>query len=248
MRVAVISDVHGFLPAFRRVLKEIDAAGPWDGIYLAGDLAEKGPCPAETVDLIRERGIACVMGNTDLALVRGARPSGESDPEIEFARGQLGPERIDWLATLPFSLRVTPPGGSSPDDDLLIVHANPEDLDQPLYPQTGDATLQRLFGPVRAGAVAFGHIHIPWQRTWNEMLLVNVAAVGNPKDGDLRSTWAEFAWAGDRWEATLHRVDYPLKKTVALLHERGVPNADKQERKLRRANYRFDPSRHAPLD
>jgi len=54
MRVAVLADIHGNLPALEAVLRGIDAAGV-DAIVLNGDLAT-GPMPAETVDRLAELG------------------------------------------------------------------------------------------------------------------------------------------------------------------------------------------------
>jgi predicted phosphodiesterase len=52
MRVAVLADIHGNLPALDAVLDDIDAAGV-DAIVLNGDTAT-GPMPAETLDRLAE--------------------------------------------------------------------------------------------------------------------------------------------------------------------------------------------------
>ena len=65
MRVAVLSDIHGFDLAFETVLADLDATGPYDAVVIAGDLCEIGPRPDRVIELIRERGYAAVQGNTD---------------------------------------------------------------------------------------------------------------------------------------------------------------------------------------
>lgn len=47
-RIAVISDIHGNLPALEAVLKDIKKQNI-ERIYCLGDLAGKGPSPAEVV-------------------------------------------------------------------------------------------------------------------------------------------------------------------------------------------------------
>ncbi len=64
MRIALISDIHGNEIALRTVLKEIDEEAV-DAIYCLGDVAPLGPHPRETIDIVRSRGIPCVMGNHD---------------------------------------------------------------------------------------------------------------------------------------------------------------------------------------
>lgn len=43
MRVAVLADIHGNLPALEAVLRDVEAAGV-DAVVLGGDLAD-GPMP-----------------------------------------------------------------------------------------------------------------------------------------------------------------------------------------------------------
>jgi predicted phosphodiesterase len=55
MRVAVLADIHGNLPALEAVLRDVEAAGGVDAIVLNGDLAD-GPMPAQTLDRLEELG------------------------------------------------------------------------------------------------------------------------------------------------------------------------------------------------
>jgi hypothetical protein len=71
------------------------------------------------------------------------------------------------------------------------------------------------------------------------MTLVDVSAVGNPKDGDLRSKWGVLQWdeAAMRWSAELRYVDYALDETEAQIRASGLPNPEGAIRKLRKASY-----------
>lgn len=53
MRITVLSDVHGNLPALEAVFDDLDAQKP-DGLIVAGDFVG-GPRPNETIDLLRSR-------------------------------------------------------------------------------------------------------------------------------------------------------------------------------------------------
>jgi len=162
MRVAVLSDIHGFDLALERVLDDIDATGPYDEIVVAGDLCEVGPRPDRVIELIRERGYQAIQGNTDANLVDGRYGYGAE--EVHYARELIGQDGIDWLGSLQDQVRIAPPGGTSPQDDLLIVHANPHDQLRALDPSLSDRELLELLLPVEASAIAFGHIHICYTR------------------------------------------------------------------------------------
>ncbi|MGC4192529.1 MAG: metallophosphoesterase family protein [Thermomicrobiales bacterium] len=234
MKVAVISDIHGYSIALDRVLADIDATGV-DRIVAAGDLCEGGPDPAGVLARLGERGIEAVQGNTDRDLAADAR----SSKSARWISDQLGAGGLETLARLPFDVRITPPDGTSPADDLLVVHANPVDQDRALNPAASKREVETILGDAQAAVIAFGHIHIAYIREVKGITLVDVSAVGNPKDGKLASRWGLFTWDEPerRWLAELRVVDYPLAETEAQVRASGMPNPDKVLAKLTRASY-----------
>ncbi len=60
MRIAVISDIHGNLPALDAVLEDLNEVRP-DVVVQGGDVALGGPNPVEVVDRIRELGWPSVV-------------------------------------------------------------------------------------------------------------------------------------------------------------------------------------------
>ena len=66
MRIAVMSDVHGNLPALEAVLADMP---PVDIISVAGDFIG-GPQPVETIRLLRSLDAQMIRGNSDTNLIR----------------------------------------------------------------------------------------------------------------------------------------------------------------------------------
>ncbi len=236
MKVAVISDIHGFSLALDQVLADIASEPGVDRIIVAGDLAEGGPDPVGVVDRLRQEGIPSIQGNTDRDLAAGVRNSAPA----RWVSRQLGKERLAWLGSLPFELRVSPDELSDPAADLLVVHANPRNMDTHIHPDFSEQEVQELLGDAEAAVIAFGHLHIAYQRTVDETQLIDVSAVGNPKDEDLRSKWGLITWdpAIQRWSTELRYVEYPLDATIDQLKSSGYPNWRKAARKLERASYK----------
>jgi len=236
MKIAVISDIHGFSIALRHVLDDISREPGVDRIVAAGDLCEGGPDPAGVLQILAAHRLAAVRGNTDRDLVEGVRESGPA----RWVTAQLGDEGLARLAALPFDIRVNPPGGRPLDDDLLVVHANPFDEYRAIPPWASEHDLTGLLDGTRTAVLAFGHIHIAYQREFSGISLVDVSAVGNPKDEDLRSKWGLCSWdeADHRWRTELRYVDYPLEETLAQMESSGMPNWKKAARKLQRASYK----------
>ncbi len=64
MRIAVLSDIHGNLPALLAALETLEHH-QYDTIINLGDQVGYGPFPNEVIDLLRERGVSTVLGNHD---------------------------------------------------------------------------------------------------------------------------------------------------------------------------------------
>ncbi len=238
MRIAIMSDIHGFNLAMEAVLADIAADGPFDEVIVAGDLVEGGPGPSEVIERLQVGDLTVLRGNTDRDAILAAEERWE-DKAFQYVYEQIGDEGLVFLASLPFSRRITPPSGTSPDDDLLVVHANPFDLERPLSPAMSDRELREVIGETRAAVIAFGHVHIAYTRPLGKQLLVDVSAVGNPKDQDLRSKYGVITWdeVTRTWSAEIRRIAYPLEETIAQIEESGMPKPNKTRRKLIKASY-----------
>lgn len=234
LRVAVMSDIHGYSLAFDRVLQDIHEHDI-EHIVVAGDVAESGPDPRGVLERLVELDLVVIQGNTDYDIAKRNR-----DTKLAaWTEHEVGKAGRDYLLDLPFEHRITPPEADSPWEDLLIVHANPYDFNQGLQPDADQNDLEDLIGETRAAVLAFGHVHIAYIRDLPHMTLIDVSAVGNPKDGDLRSKWGEITWDSETrtWSVALHYVDYPLEETEAQIRASGIPKPEKRIERLKEASY-----------
>jgi predicted phosphodiesterase len=239
MRLAILSDVHGNLTALEAVLADLDACGPFNALGVAGDLCEWGPYPREALERVRALGCPVVQGNTDRYLTMGdaeeLRALGKSDKAIRdlaWTRDQLGAAGVAYLAALPFAHTFAGPDGQ----DVLLVHANAIDQETHLAPDAAPEEVARLLGGTNASAVAFGHLHIPYTRSLDGRLLVDVASVGHPRDGDRRAAYAILEWGG-AWRATIHRVASDLEAAAAAFRASGMPRPERSIKEMYRASY-----------
>ncbi len=226
MRVAILADIHGNLPACEAVLEDIKRQSP-DYIVAAGDLALRGAHPRETVQLLVDSCDSLLMGNTDCYLAGNYLGGAYRDKEhwksdlLEWSRDQIGQPLLQTLGTLPFSVRYSPRKGQ----DLYVCHANPRNLEESIEPTLDEATVRRLFQYVDATAVAFGHLHFPYRRRIGRLVLADVASAGIPRDGDLRPAWGLFTFTPKGWRVQIRRVRYPVRKATQALVDRKVPGA-----------------------
>jgi len=239
MRVAILADIHGNLPACEAVLEDIARVAP-DYIVAAGDLALRGAHPRETVELLFDRCHALIMGNTDCYLAGNYLGGAYRERDhwktelLQWSRDQLGEAWLKRLGSMPFSTRYSPRRGQ----DLFVCHANPRNLEDSLDPTLDENTVRRYFQNLDAAAVAFGHLHFPYRRRVGRLLIADVASAGIPRDGDLRPAYGVFTFTPRGWRVQIRRVRYPVRKATQALTARRVPGGPLLIHKLVEARYR----------
>lgn len=257
MQIAVFSDVHGNLAGLEAVLADIAAwEEGFDEVVFAGDLCVFGPRPDACVALLRDREaeIAPIYGNTDKWISGLPLLAQDADAEarlrwervsniVDWTREMLPPMDRAWLDSLPFHRRISPT--VNPRHDLFIVHANPDNVDDVIYPDTKlqeqlfgevrqeDDALEGIIGDLVFSVLAFGHLHVPSVRRWHDVRLVNVASVSRPGDGDWRAKYAIFTWDGDRWAVEHRYVEYDREAEAAAYEERQPPGWETEVESLR---------------
>jgi predicted phosphodiesterase len=156
MRLAVISDIHGNLPALEAVHAEIKTASP-DLIVNLGDCLSGPLWPEETAQYLIAENWPTVRGNHDRALAE--MPPGEMDTIDAFAYRHLTKASRDWLASLPATTSLTSEiflcHGSPADDEVFLLE---EDGGNHFFPSS-EGQIRRKLGDVPAELVLCGHTH-----------------------------------------------------------------------------------------
>jgi len=212
--VAVLSDIHGVLPALDAVLAEPDVQQS-ERIVLTGDIAA-GPQPVQVLDRLLGLGarVTWVRGNADRELVELARGQtvDVADPIAPWAAGQLTGDHVDWLARLPYPVTL-PVGGFG---QVVFCHATPRDDEEVVVV---DSRLER-WAEVLAGlpgevmTVVCGHTHMPFTRLANRRQIINPGSVGMPY-GRQGAHWALLAGGA----VTMRRTAYDAQAACALVTE-----------------------------
>ncbi|MEV0901013.1 metallophosphoesterase family protein [Actinoplanes sp. NPDC049802] len=188
-RVAVLSDVHGVLPAVEAVLAEPEVAAA-DLIVLTGDVA-CGPQPAAVMDRLLGLGdrVAWVRGNADRELVEYRRGACTEipDPIGPSAAENLREEHVDFLAELPISLTLTVRGLGK----VLFCHATPRNDEEIVLVTSSTDRWAEVLADVdpEVTTVVCGHTHMPFTRLAANRLVVNPGSVGMPY-GRAGAHWA----------------------------------------------------------
>jgi predicted phosphodiesterase len=213
MRVAVLSDIHGALPALEAVLAEPDVRSA-DRIVLTGDLAA-GPQPVETLDALVALGDRAiwVRGNADRELAALSRGGTSAIPDkiAPWAAAQLRPDQVALLDSLPLSITLDL-GRLGP---TLFCHATPRDDEEVVLVDSRLDRWAEVFAdlPASVATVVCGHTHMPYLRLADRRRVVNPGSIGMPYGG----TGAHWALLAGDGSVSMRVTGYDIDAACARL-------------------------------
>ena len=234
MRLALIADIHGNLPALEQVIAELDRDGV-DRIICLGDVAV-GPQPVETIERLRQLDCAVVMGNWDACML-GDEPKVDGElaemlvDACTWSTDQLAPAQVEYLRGFHDTLELRL------DDEtaLLAFHGSPRSFDDEIFATTPDEELEQMLAGHDADVYAGGHTHFQLFRRYGEAVVLNAGSVGQPfrrrRQGVMRiSPWAEYCVVGrvdGRLAVELRRTPIDVDLFVRTMLASGMPHADR---------------------
>jgi predicted phosphodiesterase len=238
MRIALVSDIHGNLPALEAVLGDTRRRGVTRVVNLGDSLS--GPLlPLETARFLMAQDWVQLAGNHERQLLEFAvKGGGASDA---FAHARLLPEVFDWMRSLTHARAL--------DDDVVLCQGTPRsDVEWFLDSIDGDHTRPATPAEIaarcsvsRPRVVACGHTHIPRvAQSAQGQLLVNPGSVGlqayedtwsdgsgpHPYYVENRDAYARYATIeqrGGQWHAQIHPVPYDFEPMARLAEKNGRP-------------------------
>jgi len=227
MLLAAFSDIHGNKHALETVLTDICEHGP-DRVVCLGDLVGYGAFPNEVVETLRAASIPTVTGNYDDGVGFDREECGcayttpediaRGDRSLKWTQAQVTPENKTWLRSLPRELRLTFGRWR-----VLCVHGSPRRLNEYLFEDRPERSLERMLADLEADVVLCGHTHLPYHRHIGSTHLINVGSAGKPKGGDPRVCYA-LVELGDGVTATFPRVAYDVEAAARAIEATDLPH------------------------
>jgi predicted phosphodiesterase len=237
MRVAVLSDIHSNIEAFQAVVSDLEHRT--DSILNLGDLVGYNASPNECVELARDIGMQSIQGNHDQAACNLSLAESFNifaRKAILWTRSVLTQNNMLFLHGLPENCRFT---------YALACHGSPENTFSYIaLPFQARATLKKmkkgLWG--KAKICLFGHTHK--RKVWHmdvrgkvapveipldgviklnneEFYLLNPGSVGQPRNGDPRSSY--FIFDTEDRTVKFRLVEYDLSETIKKIMNANLP-------------------------
>ena len=226
MRIAVFGDIHSNKHALEAVLADIDQKAP-EKVFCLGDLVGYGAYPNEVIEIIRNRSIPTIMGNYDDGVGFDRDECGCAYKDLEARR--LGGLSLAWtkarvtadnkafLRSLAPNIRL-----QVGNRRVLLVHGSPRRINEYVYEDRPQWSLEHIAQSSQADVLIFGHTHLPYVKQVGSVLFINPGSAGKPKDGDPRAAYA-LVDAGQEVGVELRRVAYDVAAAAAAVRSSGLP-------------------------
>ncbi len=211
MKILVISDIHGNLPALEAVLNSVY---DFEILLFAGDLAGYFPFVDEVVQILStQKNCLCVMGNHDAVLIdyMVTTNSYSADLALKIQKQFVAKDSLAFIEALPIFIKFILNGKT-----ISLFHGSPSD-----YINGRDKYWES--NPLLPGVYINGHTHIQnyFENESKDIIVVNPGGTGFPRDGNPDASFAIID--SDNWNVTFHRVPYDITRLIEKCNLVGLP-------------------------
>jgi predicted phosphodiesterase len=229
-RYAILSDIHGNLPALEAVVADAGAQG-CDAFVNLGDTLSGPLWPAETADYLMARDWPTIAGNHERQVL--TLPIDRMNASDLFTRKRLSVEQLAWIGDQPATMDLTP--------DIFLCHGIPRsDLIHFLYSvdmsglhDATEAEIAERAGDRREALILCGHSHVAGERRFGAgRRVVNPGSVGLqafhddhpvPYTVSIGDPKARYAIV-ENGAVTFRQVDYDHKSAATKAEREGRPD------------------------
>ncbi|MFK7739161.1 MAG: metallophosphoesterase [Planctomycetota bacterium] len=235
--IAFLSDIHSNIEALETVLAEVQNLGA-DRLICLGDVIGYGPEPRVALRTIMDRCEFSLLGNHEHgAMFYASDFNPRARAAIDWTRDQLNRRDCSREENMQFWNYLDSMKKEHREQDMLFVHGSPRDpVREYMMPRDAQdqQKMSECFAKMGDAKLCFiGHSHVPGVYTqsgkflmpseidmqWqvDEPAIVNIGSVGQPRDGDTRSSFVTYDGDGSDGTVRFHRVPYDHEATMAKI-------------------------------
>ncbi|MFT9497961.1 metallophosphoesterase family protein [Anaerosolibacter sp.] len=237
MRIAMISDIHANVEAFKTVIEHMKDQRVDEVIFL-GDLVMNGPYPKEVLAMMSDLApIVWVKGNTDNwfeEIDEDFIPVNEREEYIcslyQYAKERLTKDEIQMVLSKTEKQLIEVEGLK-----ILCAHGSHKSISEPIGIMTPQGNIEQLIKEVEADILLCGHTHLPYYVSFNGKKIINGGAVSLSLDGDASASYGIIEISQKSTSYINHKLDYNLEKVMSCAKSNDFPYVDMYIKRLKEA-------------
>jgi len=237
MKYLVLGDIHSNLEAFKAVLSTA-AKLNIDKVVCTGDLIGYGADPSACVRIMRSLPLEAYVGGNHEEKVFSNSATGmntKARAAIEYTKEQLSDDDRDWMYETAFWKKTF-------GEKCAVAHGSyyyPDDFAYLGMDEYQRRLCHKAMREDEIEVLFVGHTHTPYfmpkdlkgypaytdidfiDLKKHRPCIIDVGSVGQPRDRDVRASFAVF----DTDEDTVirYRVDYDIEKAAKKISDAGLP-------------------------
>jgi diadenosine tetraphosphatase ApaH/serine/threonine PP2A family protein phosphatase len=142
------------------------------------------------------------------------------EKSIAWTNQETTAENKRFLRELPESISL-----SLGEYDIRLVHGSPRRINEYLYQDRPDRSLERLLEEAQADVLVCGHTHLPYHKILpSGRHVINAGSVGKPKDGNPKACYLVVGISEGQLQARFVRVPYDIEAAAAAIEASGMPD------------------------
>ena len=227
-QITIFGDIHGNMPALQAVWVEMDRRG-LERRFCLGDLVGYGVQPDEVVRFIRDHDVPTLMGNYDQGVGHSSNDCGCAyrTPEaqalgersIAWSNAHVSESNKAYLRNLPMTMTLM-----LDKVRVTLVHGSPRRINEYLYEDRPESSIERLFNMIGADVIVCGHTHKPYDRALpGGRRLINAGSAGKPKDHGPRAGFVILTVNGKDIQTEFVRVVYDVEQAAQAIEATEMP-------------------------
>lgn len=236
--IAIISDIHGNLPALNVVLNHIKSKNI-STIYCLGDLVDFAPWNNEVIETIISHNIPCLLGNHDERVAFdqpiipiAKHPQHETNARntaINHSKQTVTEANKAFLRSLPRSIRLTFTVAGKPTY-VLLVHASTRSNAEYIYESHDLEDIRGMLYGEKADVLIMGHTHQSYIKYIDATaampagLAINTGSVGRSREGSPLASYLILNIDDDAIIPEIVKLPYPVEEVIKAIEASPIPN------------------------
>lgn len=229
VRIGVISDIHGNLPALKAILDKFEKE-TCDFIYCLGDSISIGPFSKECIELLLTLpNIKFVIGNHEEYFIKGIEnvtseymSEGEKEHQIWIANS-LNEQIREEISKFPYLIKENIEGINVAFMHYALNNKEDKKTFKPIEKNITKGTMNNLFEDIDSEVIFFGHEHNA-SNIKSEKHYINVGSSGCTKEDITHCTIVEFKEKS--YDIKVHEMKYNKDEVIKELYRKEVPERE----------------------